>query len=245
MDPYLLSPELWSGVRWMLLTRLSDALNARLPRRAVAHIAERRFVTGAKRLVYSPGPDGRFLFDDWEPVGLPQKCWEDPWIVAHLEIERYERFIEVTDLAERRVITTIDIRSHANRTAGHPAEAAYQRSRREALTKGTFFLELNALAGFGFFARLYRRNDLHTVTVGLARVRERLPDVDVPQLEDEQPIRISLQDLLDQCYDRGAFDRQIDYRHDPEVNLSAEDAAWADALLRERGLRPNPAGGAT
>ena len=45
-----------------------------------------------------------------------------------------------------------------------------------------------------------------------------------------------LQAILEQCYRNGGYD-DIDYRGEPDPPLSAEDAAWADTLMRETGKR--------
>ena len=67
-------------------------------------------------------------------------------------------------------------------------------------------------------------------------LRERLPRVRVPLSGDDE-VEIDLQPLFDRCYDEGAYPRLVDYTRDPVVPLSPADAAWADALLRQKGLR--------
>jgi hypothetical protein len=50
-------------------------------------------------------------------------------------------------------------------------------------------------------------------------------------------IALSLQPLIEQSYRISRYDR-IDYRQPPpRPPLSEDDARWADALLREKGLR--------
>jgi hypothetical protein len=39
------------------------------------------------------------------------------------------------------------------------------------------------------------------------------------------------------AYDAGAYDLLVDYTQEPEPPLSRAAAAWAEALLREKGLR--------
>jgi len=53
---------------------------------------------------------------------------------------------------------------------------------------------------------------------------------------DAEPI-VDLQALLNTVYDRAAYDFRINYTAAPVGSLSEADAAWADSLLRERGLR--------
>jgi hypothetical protein len=38
-------------------------------------------------------------------------------------------------------------------------------------------------------------------------------------------------------YEAGPYSRRVDYRREAVPPLEGEDAAWADALLREKGLR--------
>jgi hypothetical protein len=54
---------------------------------------------------------------------------------------------------------------------------------------------------------------------------------------DDPDVVLDLQAVFDLYYDAGAYARRLDYRHDPAVSLSDEDAVWADALLRRKGLR--------
>ncbi len=67
-------------------------------------------------------------------------------------------------------------------------------------------------------------------------LRERLPAIAIPLRRDDRDVPLDLQALLDQCYEAAAYD-DIDYREDPEPPLKADDAHWADELLRGQGLR--------
>src|SRR5262249_43382327 len=68
-------------------------------------------------------------------------------------------------------------------------------------------------------------------------LRARLPVLPIPLRYGEKPVPLDLQALMDQCYRNGRYERTIDYRKDCMPPLSAEDAAWADELLREAGRR--------
>ena len=67
-------------------------------------------------------------------------------------------------------------------------------------------------------------------------LRERLPVIAIPLRRDDVDVPLDLQALLDQCYESGGYD-DIDYREEPEPPLDRDDAKWADALLREKGVR--------
>lgn len=67
-----------------------------------------------------------------------------------------------------------------------------------------------------------------------------LPDIIPPfplplRSGDTQPV-IDLQTLLNEVYDIYGYDLVVDYSQQPVPALSQADAAWADAVLREKGL---------
>ncbi len=68
-------------------------------------------------------------------------------------------------------------------------------------------------------------------------VRQPLPVIGIPLRGKDPDVPLDLGAVLSAAYDNGAYDVSIDYRREPEPPLSADDAAWADELLRERGLR--------
>ncbi|HBE18494.1 MAG TPA: hypothetical protein DEG17_17710 [Cyanobacteria bacterium UBA11149] len=47
---------------------------------------------------------------------------------------------------------------------------------------------------------------------------------------------MELQTLFSEVYDQAGFDLSIDYNREPVPALNSEDAAWADTLLREKGV---------
>jgi hypothetical protein len=67
-----------------------------------------------------------------------------------------------------------------------------------------------------------------------------LPDMiaqfPLPLRAGDAELIVDLQGLLNGVYDRAADDFRIDYTAAPVPPLSETDAAWADALLRERRL---------
>ncbi len=68
-------------------------------------------------------------------------------------------------------------------------------------------------------------------------VREEIPDFHLPLESGEQEPQVELQALLAQVYSEAGFDLAVDYSLEAVPPLKEEDAAWADGLLREQGLR--------
>ena len=58
----------------------------------------------------------------------------------------------------------------------------------------------------------------------------------VPLRPSDKEITLEMQPLIDTCCERGGYGAS-DYAPPLEPPLSPEDAAWAEALLREYGLR--------
>ena len=69
-------------------------------------------------------------------------------------------------------------------------------------------------------------------------MRDRMPTISVPLLPGWADVPLDLQIVWDDTYRGGRWDRTMNYRHPPEPPLFPEEAAWADALLREKGARP-------
>lgn len=68
-------------------------------------------------------------------------------------------------------------------------------------------------------------------------LRERLPIIKIPLRETDADVLLDLQALLDECYRKGHYGDDLDYRTEPEPPLEAADAAWAAELLRGQGRR--------
>jgi hypothetical protein len=76
--------------------------------------------------------------------------------------------------------------------------------------------------------------------VSAVPLRERLPAIRIPLRETDADVPLDLQPLLDRRYDNGGYQNDLDYQAEPDPALEADDAAWADALLREKGHRRHP-----
>jgi hypothetical protein len=68
-------------------------------------------------------------------------------------------------------------------------------------------------------------------------LQQRLPRIAVPLTDNDPDVIVDLQALVSRCYDAGGYARRLDYRLEPAPALREADAAWADALLRDKGLR--------
>jgi hypothetical protein len=68
-------------------------------------------------------------------------------------------------------------------------------------------------------------------------LRERLPVLRLPLRETDRAGLLDLPALIEPRDANGGYDTDLDDRVEPQPPLEGEDAVWADALLRAKGLR--------
>jgi hypothetical protein len=257
MDPYL--EQFWGDVHHRLITYSCDALQRHLPGGLLARVDERVFVEPSEGQGRNIVPDVRVV-----ERGRPQErgagtgngvAVAEP-LVVHLDQSEPIRqgFIEIIDIKSgRRVVTVIEVLSPSNKTPG-PGRDLYLKKQEELRAGGVSLVEIDLLrAGTRVLSvPLDRIPEGHrSAYAACARrgwkpfeieyyripLRERLPAIAIPLRRDDRDVALDLQSLVDQCYESGRYGDDIDYREEPDSPLPAEDAGWANALLREHGLR--------
>jgi hypothetical protein len=252
MDPYLEDPNHWPNVHYGLIAEIQAQLNSKLRPRYVATIEIRAYVEPVddpaselyripdcpvESLPRSPQPE-------WtdEPVELPTMDLSD-------EIE--EALIIIVEPRSREVATVIEVLSPSNKVPGAQGRRSYTKKRDDVMHSPAHWVEIDLLrSGRPTFPRGRLRPE-YAVHVSRAerrpkglvwpvRLRAPLPIVSIPLRGGDPDVPLDLQAVLSAVYDRGAFDLLIDYREPPTPPLAPDADAWADALLRQRGLRPGP-----
>ena len=68
-------------------------------------------------------------------------------------------------------------------------------------------------------------------------LRDTIPPFSLPlRPGDEEPV-VELGTLLHALYDRAGYDLALDYAAEPVPPLEGDELAWADQVLRDKGLR--------
>jgi hypothetical protein len=168
-------------------------------------------------------------------------------------------FVEVRDPTQgHKLITLIEILSPSNKRRGLDRQA-YRKKQDEVLESDASLIELDLLrngervlphvelaAAVGrieppptylvLINRGWRRLTYQVIPVGL---RGPLPRIPIPLKPGEPELPLDLQTIFNRAYDGGPYRRgAVDYGRPPVPPLSGDDATWAEAVLRERGLRP-------
>jgi len=269
MDPYLEDPARWSDVHQRLITYIADDLQPQLRPRYHARMGERTYILSPPRSFY---PDvlltghiirERALVD--VAVQTPLAVAEDepeelgmPFILNLLPAEYREPFIEIVHVAGDEVVTVIEVLSPSNKRSGK-GQRLYHRKQQEVLDSSAHLVEIDLLSEGKFTVAIgeegrgllppYRylvsvnrapeRYRFETYPIPLARC---LPPVNVPLREPDPDVTFDLQAVFARCYDNGAYADLVDYGRPPPAHLSSKEAAWADDLLRGKGLRDGDGG---
>ena len=252
MNPYL--QQRWSDFHARFTVAISDALNQSLPEDMEARVEESITVDFAseRRTIY---PNVTVFESDGESsvvsAALSSVAVAEPTVVMLRDDPRTERHIEIIDLSTGgRVITAIELLSPVNKTI--EGRETYRRKQDEFIGARVNLVEIDLVRG-GHFAlaiaeRKLPRNCRTPYLINVRRAIRRaeaelyrlplsdpLPNIRVPLRPTDSDVVLQLQPLLDECYERGRY--RMNYQQPPDPPLTPDEDAWADQLLRERGLR--------
>lgn len=260
MDPYLEDPIFWRGFHNMMIAEITGVLNADLPPGFAANYEERVYILPTQQIVYpdvvvmqepserpplAGGGGGTAVVEPGVPHGV---------LTAYPE-EMREGFVEVRTGDEwEEVVTIIEVLSPANKTIGNVGRELYLEKQHAVLESETHLMEIDLLrrgthtvaapldklrerGTWDHLVCLHRSTQRYTYEFWMNRLREPLPEVRVPLTQGIPDVVMDLQEVFTRTYDRGPYKRRVNYRKDPPVPLEPDDTAWADALLREKGLR--------
>jgi Protein of unknown function (DUF4058) len=260
MDPYLEHPGLWPDVHHMLIAGFREYLAPQLRPKYIVRVEERTYLadeTEAALPLQVRVPDvevkGR---TGWEDVSLSQGAGDPQLEVAEpviattwLEEEIHQAFLKIVDRLARDVVTVIEILSPTNKIPGSAGRRSFEDKRREVMNSASHLVEIDLLRG-SRVVPVPRKLGPHEYLVHISttdlrprgklfpiRLARRLPIIPIPLKPEDPDARLDLQAVLDSAYDRAEYDLEIDYRTEPQPPLDAPLAAWADELLRSKGLR--------
>ena len=233
MAPYLEAPAIGPEFRHALTVCLSQTLNSTLPRPYYVLINRRI-------LIEFPEEDAPRRTFGLDPIG--------------------RQSVEIRDTsAGHRLVTLVEILSPSNKRAG-PDRDAYAREQSEMIEGETSLVEIDLLRdgrrvlpdprlAQHIGERTPRPGYVVLVSTAWRRggpglgyriypfgLRDRLPCVGIPLKAEEPLVPLDLQDVFDRAYDGGPYRRgAVDYAAPPDPPLAGDDAAWSEAILRERG----------
>ncbi|MBX7210208.1 MAG: DUF4058 family protein [Verrucomicrobiaceae bacterium] len=176
----------------------------------------------------------------------------EPLNFETIPVEMKERYIDIVDVNDGgRIVTSIEVLSPANKYS--PGFEMFRKKQDTMRDGGVNLLEIDLIRGGAraisapaqlqdaapdiLFRVVLLPAWKSSGTLYALTLRHRLPVVDLPLRKTDPPLSLDLQMMHDIAYDRGEFAIDVDYRKEPDPPLPAPDAAWADAMLKRKGLR--------
>lgn len=256
MDPYLETPDLWPDVHHELISDIRNALNVSIQPNYVARVELRVYISNESDPAWPAIPDARIETSRGPKSARPASnggaalAIAEPMVIPiTLDQEIEEARVEIKQVKTGTLVTVIEVMSPSNKIAGSVGRESFMKKRRETLASDIHWVEIDLLRGGVGTMRLPRKAESqYRVIVSTAadyrrarcwpiHLRQRLPVVGIPLLAPDPDVPLDLAAVLDAAYDRGAYDRSIDYTSPPDPPLAKDDAKWADKLLRSKGLR--------
>jgi hypothetical protein len=248
MDPYL-EGSLWTTFHFAFGAELLRQLAPRLRPRYLALPVERLVLEEASDLSISTTsiyPDVSVMpIRPGQPETSPsttvvaplQRATVIPQAVPHVSIE-------IRDVAQRQLVTAIEILSPTNKRGEGRAE--YLSKRRRLLLSSAHLIEIDFLRDgervpmqeplpeVPYFVFLSRAEHRPVLGIWPIALHQPLPIVPVPLLAGDADLLLDLQAAFTATYDLLGYDLLIDYRRSPIPALAAEQVEWAAQLLQER-----------
>lgn len=257
MDPWLERPSLFPDVHNSLIYVLKAAINAVLPAGYVA--------TGDTRVYVDPElrrtPDVGVFGPDRVPTGSSAVAvatlTQAGLLAAATEpiadpVE--EHYLEIRSVDDERLVTAVEIVSPTNKKPGEEGRVSYQQKQGEFRLGGVNLVEIDLLRGgphttavpegrlrataaaFDYHISVMLAGPPREYFVAPIRLTDRLPALPIPLDPELTPVTVDLQTVFDRCYDEGGFAKRARYNRPPDPPLAAEQQAWAEAVLRQKGV---------
>ncbi|MEG5040133.1 MULTISPECIES: DUF4058 family protein [unclassified Microcoleus] len=255
MDPYLEHPDFWPGIHHLLISEIFRFLSPQLRPKYFVSLEVRMYETADEDLSVIGIPDVNVIQPQTatETTALNVAVAAPPTqpltAIIPMPYQVREGYLEIRERETKEVITVIKILSPTNKRTGKGRQM-YQEKREEILGSRTHLIEIDLLRRglkmpvigndieSHYSVLVCRGNRRPRADLYAFNVQNPLPAFPLPlRSGDTEPV-INLQELFTQIYDIASYDLKIDYRNWEVIPpLSEADTIWADAWLRDRGLR--------
>ena len=248
MDPYLETPAFWSDFHARFITHWCDAIGDALPGSYDARIDERV-------IIEMGGPERQLLKPDVAVMraGPAQRRSSAPTGATTLEPvtlrlmaveERTERHIEILRKPDRTLVAVLELLSPSNKE--EPGRSEYRAKRGalveqpvhwfelDLLLKGQRYLSQEKLPAGDYYAFVSRWDHYPECDVYHWTMQQPLPTLPIPLLPADGDVWVDIGAVFRTTYDRGKYERAIDYASQPPVAVDADRLAWIAERTRGR-----------
>jgi hypothetical protein len=251
MDPFLEDAAYWLDFHSRFVNCWCEAIADALPPNYEASLGERVYLvehdSEARKLGYpdvavtqgetslSNTPASASGLATLEPVTIPLLILEGP----------RETYIQILHQPDRSLVAVLELLSPANKE--YPGRTEYLAKRMALFHQSVHVVELDLLVGglrlpmqkalppgdyYYFVSRADQRPDCQ---VFFWTLKQPLPQLPVPLRAPDPDIFIDLGAVFRTAYERGRFQKRINYQLPAPSTLRDEDRRWAEVLV---GARP-------
>ncbi len=254
MNPWLEGEEVFPNLHERLIISMQDALNAALPPGYVATSKNRVWVDPELRRE----PDVALFGRDRSPNGnggMSVALAGLTAIAQELTSDTLEEpYLEIRSAKGKRLVTAFEVVSVTNKRAGEKGRKTYQDKQHEYWLSDVNLVEIDLLrrgphvtaTPLALLHQKLGEFDYHVSVVlpggrpshyaaGI-KLADRLPAIGIPLDPGAPPITIDLQPMIDLAYDRGRYPELLNYREPCDPPLTPDQQAWAEDVLRAKGL---------
>jgi hypothetical protein len=248
MDPYL-EGDLWQEFHDRLANQISNQLLPQLQPKYVALLSKRYVFDRPALGVLDLPPEQRIIYPDAHIVQVKEAAPAYAGTMAPtLEVRSLPAeevpvlSLEIRDLAQRRLVTVIEILSPVNKRGDGARE--YVLRRHDLLQTNTHLLEIDLIRRGGrlhfdeplptapYYAFLSRFDRRPVTEVWAIALRQPLPNLPVPLLPPDEDVVLDLQTAVNACFDLVGYERLLDYdQPPPPPPFAADDVAWINGRI--------------
>lgn len=254
MNPWL--EKSWRDIHTRLTTYSCDAVQEQLPEDLQARVEEYLLVDDRNEDdhgVRSIAPDVSVIeranrLHDGDSSGALFVS-EEPIRVLRVRPPQTLRCIRILDSnAGRKVVTAIEFLSQSNK-ATPAGRRQYVAKQSELLEAGVNLVEIDLWRAGGWVMAtpqdLYPESLRYPYRVSVVRAenlmeaelypadyRQPLPNIRIPLRPTDADVRLPLQTIVNQAYERGRYGNDIDYSQVPDPPLTAAEHTWVDVHLQ-------------
>ncbi len=246
MDPFLEDPFFWHQVHSRLIVALSNELGAKLRPKYYAAIETRTYLDDDEGSIFVGIPDAivfnaaktdvptRVATTATLTVSQPQRVR----LVEPIEIK--ERYLEIRKVGTHEVIVAIEVLSPKNKRS--EGRKIYLKKRQTILESATHFVEIDLLRAFSpmpvmdpiprshYHILVSDSRDRPEADLYSFNLQDPIPAFRIPLQPEDELISLDLAHLLQDVYEQGCFDLQINYQS-ALTDLSAADLDWVKQVI--------------
>lgn len=250
MDPFLEHPAYWMDFHATFINYWREAIADALPPHYEAAIGERVYlvehdpethwldypdVVVTQSETMSPSSTaGASGIATLSPVIIPQPVAQGP----------REAYIEILHQPDRSLVTALELLSPTNKDGDGRAD--YLAKRRALLNQKVHLVELDLLRDgqrlrlgkplppadcYYFLSRADQRPDCQ---VYFWTLQQPLPKLPVPLRDPDPDLLIDLAAVFNTAYERGRFQRRLNYQGPLPAQLRADEQDWVETVLKKK-----------